>query len=124
VEASRLGPWRGVSHMTARAVASIVEEQAAFRVLLREVPFVPRLPAVVEAREAMAGLSQRVRVQAGGRLDLPMPEEDAWLISQMLYNAILEIAFLDISEARRRGLTTELARLTYRMAVGRDPEAI
>jgi len=52
-----------------------------------------------------------------------MPEEDAWLISEMLYNAILEVAFLDVSERKRAELTKELARLTYRMAVGRDPEA-
>ncbi|MEQ8266612.1 MAG: helix-turn-helix domain-containing protein [Parvibaculum sp.] len=118
-----LGPWAGVSHMTARAVAAMADERDVFRVLLRQVPFVPLLPVVIETRAALAALSQRVRIEAADALDLPMPEEDAWLISEMLYNAILEIAFLEVSERKRAELTKELARLTYRMAVGRDPEA-
>ncbi len=122
-EASRMAdPWTGVRHMVAVAVGSLVEERDVFRVLLRQVPFVPQLPVMVSSREALAALSQRVRVAAGDALDLPMPEEDAWLISEMLYNAMLEIAFLDIGSERRQMLTRELARLTYRMAVGRDPE--
>ncbi|MGX1197442.1 TetR/AcrR family transcriptional regulator [Parvibaculum sp. MBR-TMA-1.3b-4.2] len=122
-EASRMAdPWAGVRHMVAVAVGSLVEERDVFRVLLRQVPFVPQLPVMVSSREALAALSQRVRVAAGDALDLPMPEEDAWLISEMLYNAMLEIAFLDIGSERRQMLTRELARLTYRMAVGRDPE--
>lgn len=122
-EARGLGPWAGVSHMTARAVAAMADERDVFRVLLRQVPFVPLLPVVVETRAALAALSQRVRIEAADALDLPMPEEDAWLISEMLYNAILEVAFLDVGERKRAELTKELARLTYRMAVGRDPEA-
>jgi hypothetical protein len=108
--------------MTRRAVGSLAEERDVFRVLLRQVPFVPLLSAVVETRAALAALSQRVRIRAAGALDLPMPEEDTWLISETLYNAILEVAFLDVSERKRAELTKELARLTYRMAVGRDPE--
>ncbi|MEP0709022.1 MAG: helix-turn-helix domain-containing protein [Parvibaculum sp.] len=122
-EARGLDPWAGVSHMTARAVAAMAAERDVFRVLLRQVPFVPQLPVVVETRAALAALSQRVRIEAADALDLPMPEEDAWLISEMLYNAILEVAFLEVSERKRAELTKELARLTYRMAVGRDPEA-
>lgn len=122
-EASGKEPWPGVIHMTERAVRALVDDRDVFRVLLRQVPFVPLLPVVVETRAALAALSQRVRVQAAGALDLPMPEEDTWLISEMLYNAILEIAFLEVSEKKRAELTRELARLTYRMAVGRDPEA-
>lgn len=123
-EANRMkDPWASVKHMTTVAVESLVEERLVFRVLLRQVPFVPQLPVMVNSRAALAALSQRVRVAAGDALDLPMPEEDAWLISEMLYNAMLEIAFLDIDAERRSMLTKELARLTYRMAVGRDPEA-
>lgn len=123
-EASGMEPWPAVVHMTSRAVGALVAERDVFRVLLRQVPFVPMLPAVVETRAALAALSQRVRIRAAGALDLPMPEEDAWLISEMLYNAILEVAFLDVSERKRAELTKELARLTYRMAVGRDPEVV
>ena len=122
-EAAGRDPWPAVIHMTSRAVGSLAEDREVFRVLLRQVPFVPQLPAVVETRAALAALSQRVRIRAAGALDLPMPEEDAWLISEMLYNAILEVAFLDVGEKKRAELTKELARLTYRMAVGRDPEA-
>ena len=109
--------------MIARAVAAMAAERDVFRVLLRQVPFVPQLPVIVETRSALAALSQRVRIEAADALDLPMPEEDAWLISEMLYNAILEVAFLHVNERKRAELTKELARLTYRMAVGRDPEA-
>ncbi|ABS62121.1 transcriptional regulator, TetR family [Parvibaculum lavamentivorans DS-1] len=123
-KAMGLDPWPGVTLMTMRAVGALVEERDVLRVLLRQVPFVPQLPAIVETRAALGALSQRVRIQAAGALDLPMPEEDAWLISEMLYNAILEVAFLDVSERKRAELTKELARLTYRMAVGRDPEAV
>ena len=123
-EANRMkDPWRALQHMVTVAVGSMVEERDVFRVLLRQVPFVPQLPVMVSSREAMVALSQRVRVAAGPALDLPMPEEDAWLISEMQYNAMLEIAFLDVGPERRHMLTQELARLTYRMAVGRDPEA-
>ena len=123
-EAAGRDPWPAVIHMTSRAVGALVAERDIFRVLLRQVPFVPQLPVVVETRAALAALSQRVRIHAADALDLPMPEEDAWLISEMLYNAILEVAFLDVSERKRAELTKELARLTYRMAVGRDPEAV
>ena len=122
-EATGRDPWPGVVHMTERAVSALAADRDVFHVLLRQVPFVPQLPVVMETRAALAALSQRVRIRAAGALDLPMPEEDTWLISEMLYNAILEVAFLDISERKRAELTRELARLTYRMAVGRDPEA-
>jgi len=55
---------------------------------------------------------------------LARPQEDTWLMAQMLFNATLEIGFLDVSEAERNALTLGLARLTYRMAVGRDPDEV
>lgn len=116
-----LDPWSGVAHLTAEAVEAIADERDVFHALLRRIPFVAQLPAVTEARAAMLDLAQQVRVAAGARIDLPMPEQDAWLIAQMLYNALLEIAFLDIAAPARKRMTRELARLTYRMAVGRDP---
>src|SRR5690606_36724896 len=89
-------PWPAVAHMISRAVGSMVEDRDVFRVLLRQVPFVPQLPVVMETRAALAALSQRVRIRAAGALDLLMPEEDAWLISGILYNVILEVAFRDV----------------------------
>lgn len=122
VAASRLDAWNGVAHLTGEAVSAIAADRVVFHVLLRQISFVQQLPAVEEARAAMTALAQTIRVQAGDVLHLPMPEQDAWLIAQMLYNTILEIAFLDIDEADRKHMTRELARLVYRMAVGRDPD--
>ena len=121
-EAALLGPWRGVSHMLDVAVSSVAADREVLQKLLRQISFVPHLPAVVAAQADMMALAEQVRIGAGDAIDLPQPEVDTWLISQMLYNAILEIAFLDADEKRRAELTKELARLTYRMAVGRDPE--
>ncbi|WP_293337107.1 hypothetical protein [Parvibaculum sp.] len=103
-EACGLNPWPGVPHITASAVAAM----AAFRVLLRQVPFVPQLPvpAVVETRAALGDLSQHIRVEASDALDLPMREEDGWLISEMLYNVIPEAAFPG-SERRKTRRTHE-----------------
>jgi hypothetical protein len=39
----------------------------------------------------------------------------------MVYNAVLEIAFLDERSMDRQLLTDELVRLTFRMIQGRDP---
>lgn len=120
-ESRAMGPWRGVVRLTEQAVANVVEEQKLSYVLLRQIPFVMTLPAVGASRAAMTGLAQEVRIAAGAAINLPAPKEDTWLIAQMLFNAILEIGFLETSEAERRALTIGLARLTYRMAVGRDP---
>jgi AcrR family transcriptional regulator len=120
-DAAALDPWNGVALLTERAVATLVAEREVFHVLLRRIAFVPQLPAVAEARTALTDLAQAIRVRAGDALDLPVPEVDAWLIAQMLYNTLLEIAFLDLDEKDRKRMTRELARLTYRMAVGRDP---
>jgi hypothetical protein len=54
-------------------------------------------------------------------MNLPHLDADAWLISRMVYNAVLEIAFLDDRSMDRRLLTDELVRLTFRMIQGRDP---
>lgn len=115
-------PWAGVVKLTQQGVANVVEEQKLSYVLLRQIPFVMTLPAVAAWRNALVDLAQDIRVAAGDALNLKMPEEDTWLIAQMLFNATLEIGFLDVSDAQRHALTIGLARLTYRMAVGRDPE--
>jgi AcrR family transcriptional regulator len=120
-EAAGRDPWEGVAFLTERAVATLVADREVFYVLLRQIPFVPQLPVVAAARAALTDLAQTIRIEAGDALDLPMPEVDAWLIAQMLYNTLLEIAFLDLPETKRREMTRELARLTFRMAVGRDP---
>lgn len=110
----------GAEHMLLAGVGVLVDERAVFRVLIYQAPFLFQLPVVREARAALIDLAQEVRALAGDRLSLPMPEGDAWLIAQMLSSAMLEIACLEASDEQRRRLTRELARLTYRMALGRD----
>ncbi len=121
-ESRKMGPWPGVVRLTEQAVANVVEERALTHVLLRQIPYVTSLPAVAGSRLAMTELAQDIRRAAGDAVNLPMPAEDTWLIAQMLFNATLEIGFLETTEDERRKLTLGLARLTYRMAVGRDPE--
>lgn len=118
--AEGLAEYEGVEHMLQSGVKSMAEERAVFGVLVREASFVFELPVVQEARDVLIELSQEVRKTAGDRLNLPMPERDAWLMSQMLGAAMREIALLDATEDQRRRLTRELARLAYRMAIGRD----
>ena len=100
----------------------MVADRDVYHALLRQIPFVPQLPAVRASRAAMTDFAQMIRVRSADVLSLPEPETDAWLISQMLSNAIMEIAFRKTDAETRAVLTRELARLTYRMAVGRDPE--
>lgn len=110
----------GVEHMLMSGLKVLVAEQAVFRELLWQAAFVLQLPVVKEARNSLIGLSQEVREISRG-LNLPMPESDAWLISQMTSAAMLEIACLETTDEDRTRLTRELARLTYRMALARDP---
>ena len=120
-ETLSMGDLEGVEHLLTTGVRALGAQDCVFKVLLRETPFVSQLPAFYEAREALTGLCQRIRVRAGDRLNLPAPQTDTWLISQMLFAAMLEIAFLDVDESERGLLLRELGRLTFRMATGRDP---
>lgn len=120
-ESRTMGPWPAVVRLTEQAVANVVEERKLSYVLLRQIPFVMTLPMVATWRAAMTELAQDIRIAAGATINLPAPKEDTWLIAQMLFNAILEIGFLETSDEERHALTIGLARLTYRMAVGRDP---
>jgi len=122
-ETQGMPPWDGVTHIFEHAIAALVAEREVYHALLRQIPFVPRLAEVRAARAAMTDFAQFIRIRAAGTLNLPEPETDAWLISQMLSNTLLEIAFRETDDATRSVLIRELARLTYRMAVGRDPEA-
>jgi AcrR family transcriptional regulator len=118
--ALRMPPLAGCEHLLASGVGAMTADACVFKVLLREAPFVLQTPEVRRARAALDAISQSVRA-AAPHLDLPMPEADAWLISQMLYGAMVEIACLDVSDLHRSSLVHELARLVYRMALGADP---
>lgn len=112
--------FESLDHMMVSGLATLMAERAVFRELIREAPFILQLPVVREARNASLALSQEIRETTRG-LNLPMPESDAWLMAQMTSTAMIEIACLDTSDAERRRLARELARLTYRMALARDP---
>jgi len=123
-ESEGVGPWEGMLRLARQGVANVVEERKLCYVLLRQIPFVMTLPAVAAWQTALVDLAQEVRVASGDALNLPMPKEDTWLIAQMMFNATLEIGFLDTTPAERDALTVGLARLTYRMAVGHDPDEV
>jgi len=116
----RMRMLEGCEHMLLCGLEVLVSERAVFRVLVYQAPFVFQLPVVRDARAALIELAQEVRALSGDRLNLPMGEVDAWLIAQMLSSAMLEIACLDATDDMRQRLTRELARLTYRMALGHD----
>lgn len=120
-EAADMPTLLGVEHLLGTGIDTLGAQEHALEVLLREAPFVLQLPAFREAREALTDLCQGIRVRAAERLRLPDPAVDTWLISQMLFSAMLEIAFLKGPEAHRLALRRELAHLTFRMAMARDP---
>jgi AcrR family transcriptional regulator len=119
-EAASMTNFDGVEHLLRAGIAALGAPENVFKVLIQEAPFVLHLPAFQDACATLDELCQALHVRAGERINLPEPQADAWLISQMLSNAMREIAFLEAAEAERRFMIRELARLTFRMAVGRD----
>ena len=120
-EAAEMGAFPGTRHLLATGVETLSARENGFRVLLRDAPFVAQLPAFRATREALTELCQMVRERAERQLNLPSPELDTWLISQMLFAAMLEIAFLDDGDDERARRLDELALLAFRMSYGRDP---
>lgn len=120
-EAAAMPAFEGMEHLLGAGIETLGLQQNTLKVLLRDAPFVPQLPAFRQARETLTSLCQDIRLASAGRLNLPQPERDTWLISQMLFGAMLEIAFLPGPEAERAALRRELAHLTFRMALARDP---
>ena len=105
-----------------RMVDVVASDRDLYRVLVREIPFVAELPAVRRANAALFELAREGSERARDRVNLPRREIDTWLISRMVANAVLEIAFAKDSEAGRRIKTDELGRLAVRMILGRDPD--
>lgn len=116
-----MGDFQGVEHLLKAGISALAAPENVFKVLLQEAPFVVRLPQFRAARATLDAMCEGIRVGAGPRVNLPEPQADAWLISQMLFSAMLEIAFRPCDAGERALLIRELARLTFRMAVGRDP---
>jgi AcrR family transcriptional regulator len=120
-ETRGMSDFEGIEHLLRSGVAALTAPKSVFCRLMLEAPFVLRLPAFHEARAALDEICQSIRIGAGDRVNLPEPQLDAWLISQMLFNAMFEIAIGWTEEAEPDVVVRELARLTFRMATGRDP---
>jgi AcrR family transcriptional regulator len=104
-----------------RIVDAVSSDRELYKVLLRQAPFLQRLPAARQATAALFDLGRMAGERARRRVNLPNLEADTWLIGHMVQSAVLEIAFLEEGTMDRRLLTDELVRLTFRMIQGRDP---
>jgi AcrR family transcriptional regulator len=96
-------------------VDAVSADRELYRIVLREAPFLQRLPETQRAKQAFLELARVAGRRAGQRLDLPELEADVWLLGRMLANAVLEIAFADPRRIDRELLVDELVRLTFRM---------
>jgi len=121
--ASGLPPATAVRFLIGRLADAVAGERALFRVIVREAPALRDLPATRRAIEVFFELGRAGAARARGRLALPAPAADVWLVGRMVASAVLEIAFADEDEAGRAPLVEELARLTFRMLRGRDIDA-
>lgn len=115
--ARRLGGQAATEHLLMCGLAVLVEEKAVFAVLTAQAPELFRLPGIVERQRLLIQHSEAIRAASGDRLDLPMPEADAWIIGHMVSASMLQISLLECPDERRR-LTAEVARLTCRMTMG------
>jgi AcrR family transcriptional regulator len=116
------GAGRGVEQRIRGVLTRIDSDRALFATLIREVPFFFELPAVRRAVDASFALARATARRAQARVNLPRPDEDAWLVARMVYHAVLEIALCDDDTLERGALVDELVRLSLRMIHGRDPE--
>lgn len=109
------GGREGLHHLFEVTVGEVTDQAALYRVLLREIPFVPMLPGVLALREKAFLYARSASDRMRGTLQLPDFEKDLWLLWQMIYNTALEIGFADVSRAEREALVEEFVRLVGRM---------
>ncbi|MGH7899664.1 MAG: TetR/AcrR family transcriptional regulator [Candidatus Binatia bacterium] len=113
---------RAAAELLVRRIVEIVSsDRDLYKVLLRQAPFLQRLPATQQATQALFDLGRMAGERARRRIRLPNLEADTWLIGHMVQSAVLEIAFLEDGTMDRELLTDELVRLVFRMIQGRDP---
>lgn len=105
----------GIHHLFAVTVGQVAEQAGLYRVLLREIPFVPMLPAVQELQQQAFSYARAATGRMRESLQLPRFEQDVWLLWQMIYNTALEIGFADVDDAQRDELVEEFVRLVSRM---------
>lgn len=93
----------------------LVSDRELYRVVLFDVPFSNRLPAMQRALAELFALARASGERAVDRVSLPDLDADTWLIARMLYQAVLEIAFAEPGAPDTETLTRELVRLALRM---------
>lgn len=103
-------------------VELVMSDRALYRVVLRDVPFSGRLPAMQRAIADLFALARAGGERAVDRVSLPHLDADTWLIARMVYQAVLEIAFAEEGAPDTETLTRELVRLVLRMM--RAPERV
>jgi AcrR family transcriptional regulator len=121
--ASALPDWEALSFLLDHIVGALRRERRLFQVLLREARFLLERPETQRQVARLFGVGLLASRRARGRLALPRPELDAWLVGRMLAAAALDVALADVPAAARTELTRELARLAFRMLQGRDPDS-
>lgn len=110
-------------HLLLAGLDMLVQERPVFARLGREAPHLFQAPEATELQGKLIHLSQEIRLGSGDKLDLPMPEADAWIIGHMVSASMLQISLLEAPEAQRRELTREVARLTCRMSLAPGADA-
>jgi AcrR family transcriptional regulator len=112
-----------IEHLLLTALGVLMRERPLFTRLAPEAPHLFRLPAAAALSRQLIEHSQHIRLSGGDRLDLPMPEADAWIIGHMVSASMLQVSLLDVPDEERQRLTREVARLVSRMALARGDQA-
>lgn len=115
-----MGGPAGLHHLLATTVEEVHANAALYRVLLREIPFVSRLPRIRQLQQKAYSHARTAGAQAPEAQLLPDFERDIWLIWQMTYNTALEIGFAELEELDRIRMVEEFVRLVGRMLFPSD----
>lgn len=109
-----------IDHLIRRLVAAVSADRELLRVILRDASFLRELPETRRARAAFFEIGRIGGQRANARLNLPDLEAGTWLVSRMVSNAVIEIAFAGDDGLDPEILTRALVRLTFRLLHGRD----
>ena len=110
----------GIDHLVRRLIAAVSADRELLRAILRDASFLRNLPETRRAREAFFEIGRVGGRRANLRLNLPDLEAGTWLVSRMVSNAVIEIAFAGDEGLDVEALTRGLVRLTFRLLHGRD----
>ncbi len=111
-----------INYWVTRMVEVLSGDQDLYRVLIWEIPFLYRLPAIQAGMARLFRVAYTASDRMQSRVNLPSRAEDTWLITRMVASAGLEIVVSGSRHFSREQLTAELVLLTYRMIYAKDPE--